>query len=150
MKFKAKIKSYSYETNEITLSVSFITDEILLSFEKGMESDKLLTVDIAVSRGDEGSYEQQKKIWAMTREILLFLHKKNPSLLVNSVNLRAVYEASIRQLFPARTLEIDGATHTYLPSMGDLTMEERAFVIEQIEDKYSPMGVDFDAYQERV
>jgi hypothetical protein len=150
MKFKGKIKDYNYEKEEVVIKLSFITDEVLGFLEKGKELDKFLNFDSSIPRGQEGSYEQQKKIWVMAKDILLFLNKKNKNLLINQENLRAVYETSIRQLFPARTIEIDGTVSTYLPSLSDLTMEERAFVIEQIEEKYSPMGVDFDDYEKRI
>ena len=143
MKFQAKIEEYSFTDNKLTLQLSFVTDETLAFIEKGKELDKFLKFEITIPRGEEGSYEQQKKIWAMTRDILIYLNRKNNSLLVNSENLRAVYETSIRPMFPARTIEIDGTSHSYLPSMSDLTMEERGFVIQRIEDTYSVIGIDF-------
>lgn len=134
------IDSYDVKTNKLVMKPAFITDDTL----EFIENNKGKTLKYQVNGFREnGSYEQQKKIWVMCRTILKWHNSKNPSFQVNAENLRAIYE-TIRNLFPARQIEIDGSIQYYLPSLEDLSKEERFFVIQQIEDKYSKLGVIFD------
>lgn len=137
--FYGKPIHWDKDLSEITIRTKFLNPDQIQTISDWINNgDTYIRVKVSLVKQFSKTFQQLKKYYADINKILFA-----SGIEINKDNVISVDYELKKSVLDCEIKVIDGRSFIVLPSKSNMTVEDLNFLIQQLEETYSFLGIDF-------
>lgn len=133
LKFLGKILDWDCTTNKLTIQVDFVDPDRMQSLEDLCKNKDMFSFVFKKPFRKLKTYPQLKKYYKMITTVLFKFLKYKPK----AEEIKAFDEDIKKSAMPCKVIDVGGNEVYVVPSKADMTVEEMAFLIQVVQERYA-------------